>query len=100
MKIARVMGSVVATRKHEKLVGTKLLLVRPINASGSEYGETILAIDTVQAGVGEHVLLVLEGRAAISAVRRLSAPVDAAIIGVVDSVSHDYQPYSDSTVEK
>ena len=69
MQLARVTGSLVATQKHEKLVGVKLLLVQPMNADGANNGSALLAVDAVQAGVGDRVLVVLEGRAAISAVQ-------------------------------
>jgi ethanolamine utilization protein EutN len=85
MRLARVIGSVVATRKHRTLVGAKLLLTQPVNQEGQPVGGAHLAIDSVGAGVGELVLLVLEGRAAAAALGRRAAPVDAAIVGIVDS---------------
>ncbi len=84
MRLARVIGSVVATRKHRTLVGAKLLLTQPVDRDGQPVGEEQLAIDSVGAGVGELVLLVLEGRAAGAALGRRAAPVDAAIVGIVD----------------
>jgi len=86
MQLARVTGSLVATQKHEKLVGVKLLLVQPMNADGANNGSSLLAVDAVQAGVGDRVLVVLDGRAAISAVQRRYAPIDAAVVGIVDSL--------------
>ena len=86
MQLARVTGTVVATQKHEKLVGVKLLLVQPMSADGGNNGSALLAVDAVQAGVGDRVLVVLEGRAAISVVQRRYAPVDAAVGGVVDTL--------------
>ncbi len=80
------MGNVVATRKSRKLDGAKLLIVQPITPSGTPVASPTLAVDAVQAGVGDTVLVVLEGRAAVSALRRRAAPVDAAIVGVVDRV--------------
>ena len=88
MRIGRVTGALVSTQKHEKLVGAKLLLVQPIDADGHVSGVTVLAVDAAQAGVGDTVLLVMEGRAAGQAVRRRAAPVDPAIVGVIDSVTH------------
>jgi len=85
MRLARVIGSVVATRKNRSLDGAKLLLAQPIDADGRPVGGTQLAVDAVGAGVGETVLLVLEGRAAGSALGRRGAPVDAALIGIVDA---------------
>jgi len=90
MQVARVVGTVVATRKNRKLEGAKLLLVQPLTLEGAPRGVALLAIDSVGAGVGETVLVVLEGRAAGDALGRKGAAVDAAIIGIVDSM--DVQP--------
>jgi len=89
MQLGRVVGTVVSTQKHAKLNDAKLLLVQPIDAHGADIGVPVLTIDSVGAGVGERVLVVIEGRAAGEALRRASAPVDAAIIGIVDSVTLD-----------
>ena len=89
MQIARVIGTVVATQKHRKFEGAKLLLVQPLNLDDTPRGTAMLAIDGVGAGVHEKVLVVLEGRAAGEALGRKAAPVDAAIIGIVDSVDCD-----------
>ncbi len=86
MQLARVVGSVVATRKHEALAGPALLLVQPIDGTGAGRGPAALAVDAAQAGVGDRVLLVMEARAAATALRRRTAPVEAAIVGVVDHV--------------
>ena len=89
MQIGRVIGTLVATRKHGKLDGAKLLLVQPLALDGSDRGTPLLSIDSVGAGVGERVLVVIEGRAAGDALRKRAAPVDAAIIGIVDHVDLD-----------
>ena len=86
MQLARVVGTVVATQKHHKFEGGKLLLVQPITLDDKPRGTTLLAVDSVGAGVHEKVLVVIEGRAAGEAVGRKLAPVDAAIVGIVDSV--------------
>ena len=86
MQLARVVGTVVATQKHRKFEGSKLLLVQPITLDDKPRGATLLAVDSVGAGVHEKVLVVIEGRAAGEAVGRKLTPVDAAIIGIVDSV--------------
>jgi ethanolamine utilization protein EutN len=86
MQIAKVVGTVVATEKHHKLHGAKLLLVQPETPGGQSRGPTLLAIDSVGAGVGERVLLVIEGKAAGDALGRKAAPVDAAIIGIIDNI--------------
>ena len=87
MLIARVVGNVVATQKNVKLEGTKLLLVQPLDLQGADRGTAVLAIDSVDAGVGDRVLLVQDGKAAQTALDRGTAAVDAAVVGVVDSVS-------------
>jgi ethanolamine utilization protein EutN len=87
MQIARVVGTVVATQKHRKFEGAKLLLVQPLNVDDTPRGGTLLAIDGVGAGIHEKVLVVLEGRAAGEALGRKAAPVDAAIVGIIDTVT-------------
>jgi ethanolamine utilization protein EutN len=87
MQIARVVGTVVATQKHRKFEGAKLLLVQPLNIDDTPCGTAILAIDGVGAGVEEKVLVVMEGRAAGEALGRKAAPVDAAIVGIIDTVA-------------
>ncbi len=86
MQIGRVIGTVVSTQKHQKIEAAKLLLVQPLTLDDTPKGTAVLAIDSVGAGVGEKVLLVVEGKAAQDALRRKGAPVDAAIIGIVDAV--------------
>jgi microcompartment protein CcmK/EutM len=86
MQLARVVGTVVSTHKNRKFEGAKLLLVQPLTPDDAPRGATLLAVDSVGAGVHEKVLIVLEGRAAGEALGRKGAPVDAAIIGIVDSV--------------
>ena len=89
MQIARVVGTLVSTKKHRKFEGAKLLLVQPLNLDDTDRGTALLAIDGVGAGVHEKVLVVLEGRAAGEALGKKAAPVDAAIIGIVDEVDCD-----------
>jgi len=89
MQLARVIGTVVATQKHRKFEGAKLLLVQPLNVDDTPRGAALLAVDGVGAGVDEKVLIVLEGRAAGEALGKKGAPVDAAIVGIVDSVTID-----------
>jgi ethanolamine utilization protein EutN len=86
MQLGRVVGTVVSTQKHAKFAGAKLLLVQPITPDDQPRGTALLAVDSVGAGVHERVLVVIEGRAAAEAVGRKGTPVDAAIIGIVDSV--------------
>lgn len=87
MLIARVVGEVVATRKHPSHEGLKLLLVQPLNLDGTDRGDAVVAVDAAQAGVGDRVLLTMEGFCAMSSVERWPMnPIDSAVIGVVDSV--------------
>ena len=86
MQIARVVGTVVSTHKHPKFEGAKLLLVQPVTLDDQPRGPALLAVDSVGAGVHEKVLVVIEGRAAGEALGKKAAPVDAAIIGIIDSV--------------
>ena len=86
MQIARVVGTVVATHKHRKFEGAKLLLVQPLTLDDKPRGTALLAVDAVGAGIHEKVLIVIEGRAAGEALGRKAAPVDAAVIGIVDEV--------------
>jgi ethanolamine utilization protein EutN len=88
MHIGKVVGTVVSTQKNRKLEGAKLLLVQPMTLEGDPRGAAVLAIDSVGAGVGERVLLVIEGKAAGDALRRKAAAVDAAIIGIVDRLEY------------
>ncbi len=86
MQIARVVGTVVATQKHPAFDGAKLLLVQPLTLDDTPRGPVLLAVDVMGAGVHEKVLIVMEGRAAGEALGRTLAPVDAAVIGIVDTV--------------
>lgn len=86
MQIARVVGTVVSTQKHKTFEGAKLLLVQPLDMDDKPRGAALLAVDGVGAGVCEKVLIVLEGRAAGAAIRKKMAPVDAALVGIVDRV--------------
>ncbi len=89
MLTGTVVGTVVATRKHPKLLGAKLLLVQPDAVAGGARPPAVLAIDSVGAGPGERVLCVIEGRAAGQALGRKGAPVDAAIVGIIDAVTEE-----------
>jgi len=86
MQIARVIGTVVSTQKHRKFEAAKLLIVQPLNIDDTPHGSAVLAVDGVGAGVREKVLVVLEGRAAGEALGKKAAPVDAAIIGIIDRI--------------
>lgn len=92
MQIGRVVGTLVSTQKNQDLEGAKLLLVQPLTLEGTPRGVEVLAIDSVGAGVGETVLLVVEGRAAGEALGKKGAAVDAAIVGIIDTVDYKDEP--------
>jgi microcompartment protein CcmK/EutM len=83
MQLARVIGEVVATHKDENLVGIKLLVVQPLTADGQAAGKPLVAVDSVGAGVGEHVFFV-RGKEASFPFHPSEPPVDAGIVGIVD----------------
>ena len=85
MILAKIVGTVVATRKDERLVGRKLLIAQPIDAKGKAQGNHLVAVDTVDAGFGETVLIV-GGSSARMAADLKDTPVDSAIVGIVDTV--------------
>ena len=85
MILAKVLGTVVATRKDPRLVSNKLLVARPLDPHGKPEGSYLVAVDTVDAGAGETVLIV-SGSSARMASGLKDCPVDAAIVGIVDAV--------------
>ncbi|RAL22690.1 EutN/CcmL family microcompartment protein [Thermoflavimicrobium daqui] len=85
MQMGKVIGLAIATRKDERLVGTKLLITQPISMDGSLIGQPIIAVDTVGAGIGELVIFVT-GSVAARAMSKPEAPCDAAIVGIIDSI--------------
>jgi microcompartment protein CcmK/EutM len=85
MLLARIIGTVVATRKDPRLVSSKLLVAQPVDPRGKPEGACVVAIDTVDAGVGETVLVV-SGSSARMASGLKDCPVDAAIIGIIDTI--------------
>ena len=85
MQLARVIGDVVATRKDESLSGIKLLLVQPITADRQPVGRPLVAVDAVGAGVGEDVFFV-RGKEASFPFYPAEPPVDAGIVGIVDTI--------------
>ena len=85
MLLAKIVGTVVATRKDPRLVSNKLLLARPVDPRGKAEGNYLVAVDTVDAGVGETVLVV-SGSSARMAAGMKDCPIDAAVIGIIDTV--------------
>ena len=85
MLLAKIVGTVVATRKDARLVSNKLLIVRPVDPKGKAEGNHLVAIDTVDAGVGETVLIV-SGSSARMASGMKDCPIDAAVVGIIDTI--------------
>jgi len=81
-----VIGDVVATQKATSHEGRKILVVQPLQLDGTDRGEAVLALDAVDAGVGDRVLLATEGFSAMTAVGRPNSPIDAAVIGIIDAI--------------
>jgi len=84
--IGRVVGELVATQKHPSHEGRKILLVQPLNLDGSNRGDAVVALDAVDAGVGDKVLIATEGFSAMTAVGRKQSPIDMAVIGFIDHI--------------
>ena len=94
MKFARVIGTVVATRKYEGLQGVKLLVVQPLDRDGVDTGRPTVAADaTEQAGPG-HLVLVVGSREAAQALPETFVPVDLSITAIVDEVDRSQEPRS------
>ncbi|PAE21525.1 ethanolamine utilization protein EutN [Bacillus sp. 7504-2] len=85
MYVGLVLGSVVATRKSEELVGKKLLIVQQVNPKDGNLGAFEVAVDSVGAGTGEHVL-VTKGEPAMYVFGMTPSCIDSAIVGIVDSM--------------
>lgn len=86
MKLARVLRQVVATQKHESYVGHKIFMVKQVDLDGETTGGAIVAVDRVQAGVGDLVLLMQEGGSARFMMQDGNAPMRSVIVGIVDQV--------------
>ena len=89
MIIARVIGNMVSTIKHEAYHATKLMIVQPVGLDLRAKGEPMIAVDTVGAGEGETVLLIQEGQSAKEILGVEAAPVRALIVGIVDHADID-----------
>src|ERR1700692_2388129 len=86
MLIARVIGELVSSQKHPSHEGRKALIVQPLHLDGSNRGDALIALDAVDAGVGDRVLLVTEGYSAMTSVGRPESPIDMAVIGFIDQI--------------
>ncbi|MFZ5967513.1 MAG: EutN/CcmL family microcompartment protein [Bacillota bacterium] len=85
MKIGKIIGTVVATRKDERLVGHKLMLTQELDYNKDPAGDALIAVDTVGAGIGE-IVLFTTGTSARYAADKPQSPIDAAIIAIVDNI--------------
>ena len=86
MLIGRVIGTVWATQKAPSHEGRKILYVQPLDLDGREKGGALLALDSVDAGVGDRVLIAQEGFSAMTSVGRKNAPISTSVIGVIDTI--------------
>lgn len=85
MKIGRVIGTLVATRKDESLVGSKLMITQPLDLDYKPTDEPMIMVDTVGAGIGE-VIIYSEGTASRNAAGKPDSAIDAAIVGIIDNL--------------
>lgn len=92
MYLARVIGDVVSTHRHEHLGEKKLLVVRRLDLDGNEEGGETIVLDVIGVGVGEDVLVVQEGNAARSLFKDQKIPVQAVVVGVIDRYDVDRTP--------
>jgi len=86
MILSKVIGTLVATQKNAHLKDHKILIVQPIDLEGNFIGRDVLALDTVDAGVGDTVLVVQEGQSAAQVIKDKKAPVHSVVVAVVDGL--------------
>ena len=86
MILGKVIGNVVSTIKLPIYQGYKILIVQPVNDKEEPQGESILALDTVQAGVGDTVLVIDEGNSSRLIMNNSTAPIRTMIVGIVDAI--------------
>jgi ethanolamine utilization protein EutN len=99
MILARVIGNIVATQKNERYANARVMLCQPVSLEGEEIGATLIALDSVDSGVGDTVLVVQEGwGASTAATKEAGAAIDSAIVGVVDYI--DLLPDEDKGVRR
>jgi ethanolamine utilization protein EutN len=87
MTLCKVIGTLVSTQKNENLREYKLLIVQPIDLDGKPIGRDVIAIDQVDAGVGDTVLIIQEGSGAQQMLKRNDVPVHSVVVAVVDDLS-------------
>lgn len=85
MRLGRVIGTVVATRKDESLTGNKLMLTQPLDIECNPIGDAYIAVDTVGAGIGE-IVITTHGTASRNAANKKNSAIDSAIVGIVDNI--------------
>jgi ethanolamine utilization protein EutN len=85
MYIGKVVGTVVATRKDDRLIGSKLMITQPLNKKLESIGDPLIAVDTVGAGIGELIIYV-KGTAARIAAKKMESPIDISIVGIIDEI--------------
>lgn len=88
MHIGKITGNIVATRKDEKLVGCKLMIIQPLNPKLEPDGKQMIAVDTVGAGIGD-IIMYASGTAARIAAKKLDSPIDLSIIGIIDTIDNE-----------
>jgi len=86
MKLCRVTGNIVATVKHPTYRGHKIMIVQPLDETGGDAGTTLLAVDLVQAGPGDRVLVMQEGNGVRQLLKEQKLPIRSIIVGIVDHV--------------
>ncbi|OGL42933.1 MAG: hypothetical protein A2161_09210, partial [Candidatus Schekmanbacteria bacterium RBG_13_48_7] len=86
MRIARVVGNIAATIKHDHYRGHKIMLVQPVDEGGNNAGDSFVAVDFVQAGIGDFVLVIKEGGASRMVFGYEDSPVHAVIVGFIDEI--------------
>jgi len=86
VKICTVSGQIISTEKNHRLYGYPLLTLDVLDVDGTPTGKELAAFDTIGVGIGERVLVTIEGDAAVQLIRYKDAPVDAVIVGVIDEV--------------
>lgn len=87
--LAKVVGNVVVTKKNPHLTGKKIMIVRRVDRTGQLFGQQILAVDTVDAGIGDYVVIVEEGGAAKQILNEeKNSPIDAGIVGIIDDFKY------------
>ena len=89
MLICKVIGNIVATKKEPKFKGKKILIVQPVDVNGKPYDSSFETIDIVQAGVGDTVLVTVQGSSARDALGDKEMPIDSVIVAIIDEIQMD-----------